>query len=132
MIQIPWERVVYIIKEEAPMYTGYDRIVGLTRGGVILASLIQRFHPTSALHLHSPDRPLYVGADRVLVVDDVWDSGSTILQVLDKAHIRGGCLDFYTLVTKHIPTLPHHYYGMVINSPEWIHFPWEIEEEDAL
>ena len=128
-VYIPWSCVTGLIQRDAGKFTGYDRIVGLTRGGVILASLIQRFHPTAHLVLHDPACVLFVGDDNVLVVDDIWDTGGTVKQVSDRAFVREGNLHFYTLTSKQETTQPNHSIGKVILTPEWIHFPWEIEED---
>lgn len=127
-VHIPWRLVTDLIQRDAGKFTSYDRIVGLTRGGVILASLIQRFHPRAHLVVHDPACVLFVGDDNVLVVDDIWDSGETIKQVKERCFIREGNLHFYTLTSKQDPTLPNHSTGVVLQTPEWIVFPWEIEE----
>lgn len=127
-IEISWDFVVETIERDAPALKDFTKIVGLARGGVILASLIQRFHPCAHLVVHDPACVLFVGDDNVLVVDDIWDSGETIKQVKERCFIREGNLHFYTLTSKQDPTLPNHSTGVVLQTPEWIVFPWEIEE----
>lgn len=126
--QVTWTDVEQTIKINLDKFKDYDRIVGVSRGGVILASLIQRFFPEAQLEVYDAEFPLTVSDDRVLVVDDIWDTGTTIESINSRAFVREGILNFFTLVSKSEEVPSNVSYGQYLQTPEWVHFPWEIEE----
>lgn len=111
-------------------YVKPDCVYGIPRGGIIPAQLIARsleidLLPLGELECDTQGR-------RVLLVDDIIDSGTTIAHYVDK--LEDACVGIVALTSKAGPT---HFGGDEIPTyvpkayrhDEWIVFPWE--EQDA-
>ena len=129
-MRITWEQVTDIVKRDAPSYAGFDTFVGVNRGGVIIASLFQRFHPNTKLAMVDAGCTLNVVDNDVLIIDDIWDTGQTLETLHSKAFQREGNLACYTLTSKQLVTPIYHSYGLVVPNDVWVVFPWEIEEKN--
>ena len=127
---------------------GYDVMLVITRGGMVPACIISerlnlRNILVAAVMFYSDlertlDRPIFLQfpADpllnnrRVLIVDDVWDSGRTIVAVRERVLAAGGRPD--TAVLHYKPT--HSKYGalrpdfFVDETDAWIVYPWDVGE----
>lgn len=128
-------------------------VVGLTRGGLTPASMISHALsvPMCSLDVSLRDNNLWeptssflpeeiVNGHRILVVDDINDTGATFEWIRDdwsqtlqhlpqlgdawpQDHIR-----FAVLVHNDASTQPSDFVGMHINKqeePSWVDFPWE-------
>jgi hypothetical protein len=122
----------------------YDLLMVVTRGGMVPACLISEqtnirnivaaavmFYTdveetlSDPVFLQFPADPLLFGK-RVLVVDDVWDTGKTIMAVKQRIESAGGRADMAVLHYK-----PAHsrfdgqpdYYS--VTTDEWIVYPWD-------
>ena len=109
----------------------FDCIVGVSRGGLIpatiiaykmgveevLAARVQTYH----------DCPQYiipeVKGKRVLVVDDINDSGNTF-NILYSNGLNENAT-FCALYKKSTSSFEQGVYGVVSNSEKWIVFPWD-------
>lgn len=121
-----------------------DCIVGLTRGGLVPAVQLSHYFDVPLFVVNVSLRDNKVGSDtfdwkqleqfsNVLVVDDINDSGSTM--VLVSSYLCSAILptrfQTATLLSKSSSMFVPHLVGEVINKEEehqWIVFPWEKEE----
>lgn len=125
----------------------FEYVVGIERGGLIPAALMQRFLnipnfiplrvvtygddnkklPLEQRVIRWPRNPGEFGAlqearDKVLVVDDIWDTGETIRMV--KGNLPQAT--YATIVAKSLRSyaLPIYYY-LNVDPSQWVIFPWE-------
>lgn len=124
-----------------------DIIVALGRGGWIPGRLLSDYlgnlnltevkvehykgtEKQSAARIRYPLKAQVTG-QRVLVVDDVTDTGDSLVVAL--AHILNGAepLEMRTLVLHHKTESPYvpHYYGQLITDWRWIIYPWALVED---
>ena len=114
-----------------------DLIVGITRGGLIPAVYLSHrldvplvcYDPKPKLHLDISDFNVY---PKILVVDEIIDSGSTIKELLDIFQGIGYNCEFRTacLVVNTAQDFKPDYLTYVIdrkNETAFIKFPWEKE-----
>jgi hypoxanthine phosphoribosyltransferase len=128
--------------------SSYDVMLVITRGGMVPACIIsERLNLRNILvaavmfytsQEHTLDKPIFLQfpADplltdrRVLIVDDVWDSGRTIMAVRERVLDAGGYPE--TAVLHYKPT--HSTYGdarpdyHVDETDAWIVYPWDVGE----
>jgi uncharacterized protein len=127
---------------------GYDVMLVITRGGMVPACIVsERLNLRNILvaavmfytaQEHTLDKPIFLQfpADplltdrRVLIVDDVWDSGRTIMAVRERVIDAGGKPE--TAVLHYKPTRttfsnerPDYY---VDETDAWIVYPWDVGE----
>lgn len=126
----------------------YEAILAITRGGMVPACLISerlgirnilvaavqfytgvgesRDHPVL---MQFPADPM-VDNKRILIVDDIWDSGRTIMMVKQRVEAAGGipttCVLHYKPARSLYPDRPDYY---AVETDEWIVYPWEPPEE---
>jgi len=125
-----------------------DVVLGITRGGMVPATLVcEKFQLRNLMSatvlfytdtgakfyglahprfLHFPEDMLIEGR-RVLIVDDVWDTGNTARSVRERVRRAGGdpvvaVLHFKPLRNQFEGDAPD-FYGETTDS--WIHYPWE-------
>lgn len=124
---------------------GYDNILVITRGGMVPACLIsERANIRNILcasvmlydgeqqalpepvFVQFPD-PQHVAGRRILVVDDVWDSGSTIVAVRERLRQAGArvevCVLHYKPRRNRFPGDGPDYVGDETDG--WIVYPWD-------
>ncbi len=148
-IYLSWNDVCRLVDRIVPQVIGhFDALVAITRGGIIPGGLLSerlRIHQVFIasvyfiqgddetvnwpIFLQFPDDNLLHGK-RILVVDDIWDTGVTITSVRERILQVGG--ETVTLVLHYRPTTS-------ITSPEqrpdifgeltenYIVYPWEAE-----
>ena len=125
----------------------YDAVLAITRGGMIPACLVSeilgiRNVMTAAvmfytdieetleapIFLQFPEDVLLVG-NRLLIVDDVWDSGKTAIHVRDRVRRAGGrptvAVIHYKPTKSQFPDDGPDYYAQETDA--WIVYPWDPE-----
>jgi uncharacterized protein len=131
--------------------TGYDNILVVTRGGMVPACLIsektnirnilcaavmfydgeERKLP-EPLFLQFPEDSQLVGR-KILVVDDVWDTGTTVMAVRERLRKAGAdahvCVLHYKPVKSKFPDDKPDFFAEETNA--WIVYPWDPERELA-
>jgi len=121
-----------------------DEVFGIQLGGVVPAVLVAKRlnHPAvSAMELDNLGIPVYkkFSHERILIVDDIIDSGETMNTLHEyfqyhypEVDIRTAGLIYKSNTSKHKPD----YYGMDMECNDWIVFPWErdwvMANEDKL
>jgi hypoxanthine phosphoribosyltransferase len=127
---------------------GYDVMLVITRGGMVPACIIsERLNLRNILvaavmfytsQERTLDKPIFLQfpADplltkkRVLIVDDVWDSGRTIMAVRERVRDAGGLpetavLHFKPARSAFLEARPDYY---VDETDAWIVYPWDVGE----
>jgi len=122
----------------------YDYIVGIVRGGAIPAvclshrlELPMKCVSWSTFHAEQMKESAWDIAEdiqdgkRVLVVDDILDSGRTIRELLDDWGTTREQIDIAVLVYNIDQKIIPDFYGRKINKsidPSWVTFWWEKED----
>lgn len=126
----------------------FDALLVITRGGMVPACLISektgmRNILVAAVMFYTGvgetlDRPTflqfppdpYLKGKRVLVVDDVWDSGRTVMAVKHRVEEAGGypavAVMHYKPKNSVVPDRPDFF---AEETDEWIVYPWDPESE---
>ncbi len=143
---VSWEDLDRLVLDLADRLAGttFDVMLAITRGGLvpagmlayrlrirnILVAAVEFYddhgvpgpHPT---FLQFPADPLLRG-QRVLIVDEVWDSGTTIHAVTDRVLQAGGIPT--TAVLHHKPThsiVPGHPDVAAVETDGWVVYPFK-------
>lgn len=154
---LTWADVDGLIEHLLPQLADrYDALVMVTRGGIVPGGIISEaldIHEvlTAAVEFPPADRqpegrlawPRFlqfppedrVRGRRVLVVDDIWDSGRTITAVRGQIEAFGGFPELAVLHYKPGRSLfggiGPDYYAAITN--KWIIYPWEMwRREDGI
>lgn len=123
----------------------YDNILVITRGGMVPACMISErteirnilcaavvFYQGRSPSLAAPMFVQFPSDDqvsgrRILVIDDVWDTGSTIVAVRDRLKAAGATVDCCVLHYKpthsKFPGQAPDYYAELVSG--WIVYPWD-------
>jgi hypoxanthine phosphoribosyltransferase len=145
---LAWQDVDALIDHLIPQFKrGYDALLMITRGGIIPGGLIAEalslqvvltaavdFLPSSEQKLAWPTFWQFPADSQlrhktILVVDDIWDSGRTIMTVKGRTEAVGGVVE--TAVLHYKPGQSFfaregpNYYAAITH--KWIVYPWEID-----
>jgi uncharacterized protein len=125
----------------------YDALLVVTRGGMVPACLVSerldlRNILVAAVQLYlgvgkTLDAPVFMqfpndtllAGKRVLIVDDVWDSGRTAVAVRERVRVAGG--DPHVAVLHYKPRASRYpsdrpdYFAEITD--DWIVYPWDDE-----
>lgn len=145
MIHLSWEDIEELVARlVADLPREYDLLLVVTRGGMVPACLISEqtdirnivaaavmFYTgvgdtlPDPVFLQFPADPLIYGK-RILVVDDVWDTGRTIVAVKQRIEAAGGQADLAVLHYKprnsKFDARPDYYAEI---TSDWIVYPWD-------
>jgi hypoxanthine phosphoribosyltransferase len=145
---LSWEEVESLVDLLIPRIDKeYDALLAITRGGLVPSGLISerldiRHVLTASVQFYTGqgetlDWPLFLQFpgdsllhdQRILVVDDIWDSGRTIISVKERVELAGGIPDLAVLHYKPannlFPAEQPDYYCEITDA--WIVYPWEPE-----
>jgi hypoxanthine phosphoribosyltransferase len=130
-----------LIKQIKPHAEKYDYIVGIARGGLIPAvylshalGLPMRTVTWSTFHNHQvKEHALDIADDvlsgkKVLIVDDILDSGETFRELMADWEIALDMVDVAVLIYNNQQSTIPTYHGWEIDRSvitDWIVFPWE-------
>ena len=142
---VSWDELERLVGELAESVRGeYDVMLAITRGGLVPAGILayalgirniliaavayydDEGNPgPEPLFLQFPADPLLVGR-RVLIVDEVWDSGTTIHAVAERVRRAGGTPTTAVLHYKpgrsREPGAPDHH---VVTTDRWVVYPFK-------
>ncbi len=146
---LSWQDIDVLVDVLLPQIAGqFDALLIITRGGIILGGILAEAldirdvliaaveFPASPdiselawpTFLQFPSDVLLRGR-RVLIVDDVWDSGRTINTVRGRVEAAGGvpatCVLHYKPGRSRFPDRHPDFYGAITD--RWIIYPWEID-----
>lgn len=131
----------------ADIAANYDALLVVTRGGMVPACLVSerldlRNILVAAVQLYTGigqtlDAPVFMqfpndtllAGKRVLVVDDVWDSGRTAVAVRERVKLAGGephvAVLHYKPGASRFPDDQPDYFAEITD--DWIVYPWDDE-----
>jgi hypoxanthine phosphoribosyltransferase len=142
---VDWPKLEDLVRRLADMVRGeYDVMLAITRGGLVPAGMLAyllgirdilvaavayyddhgqaRDHP---VFLQFPADPLLHGK-RVLIVDEVWDTGTTIDAVIERVRLGGGTPTTAVLHYKpgrsKVASAPDHF---VVSTDAWVVYPFK-------
>lgn len=145
---LTWNDVDQLIDHLIPQFRrAYDALVLITRGGIIPGGLIAealniQFILTAAVEFlpahqqklawptfHQFPNDTQLRNQSILVVDDIWDSGRTIMTVRGRIEAAGGEVETAVLHYKvgqsfFAREAPTYYAALTRN---WIVYPWEVD-----
>ncbi len=147
--ELSWHDVEALIDHMLPQIAGrFDVILIITRGGIIPGGIMAESLDISDVlmaavefpqdpeidqlawptFLQFPSDTLFRGR-RVLIVDDVWNSGRTINTVSGRVEAAGGdvktCVLHYKPKSSRFRDSEPDFYGAITDM--WIIYPWEID-----
>jgi uncharacterized protein len=144
---VSWDDLESLVAALAEQVRGeYDLLLAVTRGGLVPAGMLaytlgirnilvaavayydDRGNPgDEPTFLQFPADPLLHGR-RVLVVDEVWDSGTTIHAVSERIRQAGGipttAVLHYKPARSRVPGEPDHH---VVATDKWVVYPFKGE-----
>jgi len=145
VIHLSWEDIEELVARlVTDLPRDYDLLMVVTRGGMVPACLISEqtdirnivaaavmFYTgvgdtlPAPVFLQFPSDPLIHGK-RILVVDDVWDSGRTIVAVKQRIEAAGGRADLavlhYKPANSNFDARPDYFAEV---TGDWIVYPWD-------
>lgn len=119
----------------------FDYIVGLSRGGLLPATIASHYmglrmeplqwstrdHNLKIHHLGILDD--LAGGAHILLIDDINDSGKTFIDLFAdwqyNKQSSKGIVTTATVLQRYTTKLPSDYYGKLIENDDWVVFPWE-------
>lgn len=135
-----------------------DLIIGVFRGGVIPAALVQRSlasfgpealsdyktatvfaasyssdHSQGDLKVEIPKtvRDAVACAHNILLVDDIYDTGVTLRKIKEYIDPRVAHIVIRTAVLITKKPSGTDYFGQIVDPSMWVEFPWEDNREDG-
>lgn len=142
---VTWDALEAMVADLARRVgSDYDVLLAITRGGLVPAGMLAyrlglRNILVAAVEYYDdegrpgpkptffqfPADPLLRG-QRVLVVDEVWDSGTTIHAVVERVRQAGGTLTtavlHYKPTRSTVPSVPDHH---VVTTDRWVVYPFK-------
>jgi uncharacterized protein len=142
---VSWEELSAMVADLAESVRGeYDVMLAITRGGLVPAGMLAyrlgirnilvaavEYYDDDGVpgprptFLQFPSDPLLRG-QRVLIVDEVWDSGTTIHAVTERVRQAGGLPTTAVLHFKpdrsQVPGRPDHH---VVTTDHWVVYPFK-------
>ncbi len=148
-IYLTWNDVDMLIDKLLPQFTHpFDALLMITRGGIVPGGILAealdiryvltaavRFPATEGVEkrlawptfLQFPEDALLEGR-RVLIVDDVWDDGRTIMTVKGRVEQAGALPELAVLHYKPtrslFPKNKPDYFAAITD--KWVVYPWEL------
>jgi uncharacterized protein len=142
---VTWDALEVLVKRLAEQVgRGHDVLLAITRGGLVPAGMLayllgQRDILVAAVafyddhgqpgeqpaFLQFPSDPLLHGK-RVLIIDEVWDTGTTIEAVVERVRLAGGTPTTAVLHYKpdrsKVDSVPDHH---VVSTDAWVVYPFK-------
>ena len=104
----------------------FKAITGIPRGGLIPAVMLSHKLGVKYVPFNRFDSQVIYPDKDILVIDDISDSGDTLINIGDKGYKTATLC--YRYSTKRIP----EYYGEEIKNDMWIVFPWEENDSKTI
>ena len=142
---VSWDALEELVRDVAGRVgTDYDVMLAITRGGLVPAGMLayrlgirnilvaavayydNEGHPgPKPTFLQFPADPQLRG-QRVLIVDEVWDTGTTIHAVAERVRQAGGnpttAVLHYKPSHSRVPSVPDHH---VVQTDAWVVYPFK-------
>jgi len=119
---IDYIKLINTLAEKIRLYKqDFSGIIGVTRGGLIPAVLLSHKLNLPMLNVEGLYR------QKVLLVDDVSDTGKTLQEYSKKIHGFGSDVVVATLHMKPHTEVTPHFYVEVVPDNVWLIYPYEEE-----
>jgi hypoxanthine phosphoribosyltransferase len=142
---VTWEKLETLVKQlAAAVGRDHDVLLAITRGGLVPSGMLayllgSRDIVVAAVafyddegkpgdkpaFLQFPADPLLHGK-RVLIVDEVWDTGTTIEAVVERVRLAGGepttAVIHYKPARSKVASTPDHY---AVSTDAWVVYPFK-------
>lgn len=138
-IILTWNDVNKLIKKisielKSKLFDANDdyEIIAIANGGIIPATMISNMIGIKQINLFPivekkivlKKIPRLDFRKKYLLIDEIYDTGKTINLV--KKYLRNlDCKEIFLLKRYKTLRSKDHIYGMVLNDPRWVVFPWE-------
>lgn len=122
-----FEDAVTEIERQISFWDKIDFVVGIPRGGVILAIVLS--HRTGTKHMtidHFEKVKNSLDPKRILIVDDISDSGQTLKSYVDEGYITATWHERFSTVAK-----PDFRVELLENT-DWVVYPWEAKDSKTI
>ena len=132
-VYVTWEQIeqdVDKIVSDLLKHSDIDYVVGIPRGGLIIAVMIS--HRLGVKHMtidhleKLEEFNLDIDKKRILIVDDISDSGQTL-----KRYKKEGYTTATLDVRNSTVTVPDFYSNWIENA-DWIVYPWERKDSKTI
>ena len=144
-LHVTWADLDGLVERMAEQVgTDYDVVLTITRGALVPTGMLAyrlgmrnivvaavAYYDDAGLRaeqptvLQFPSDPLLHG-QRVLVVDEVWDSGTTIAAVVERVQLAGGtpttAVLHYKPANSRVAIVPDHH---VVETDAWVVYPYK-------
>ena len=143
---VGWDDLDALVAELAERVKGeYDVMLAITRGALVPAGMLAyrlgirniivaavAFYDDEGQPADTPTFLQFPGDPllhdrRVLIVDEVWDTGSTIQAVIDRVRLAGGrpttAVLHYKPGNSRVPSVPDHF---VVETDAWVVYPFKF------
>ena len=118
-----------IIRQMASDQYKPDIVIGLVRGGSLLANYVSQFYDIPC-YMYNKDTNIEVDLEKytnVLVIDDINDSGKALTNINNLLYEHPS-IKYATLISNEISCFEVDYTSCIINrldNSDWFVFPWE-------
>ena len=145
-IAVTWDELDRLVEVPAKKVgSDYDLVLAITRGGLVPAGILAyrldlreilvagvEFYTTGGMTHEAPRFGHFPDAEllrdkRILVVDEVWESGETMAAVLDRTRAAGGrpisAVIHYKPGRSRVAFEPDHYAALAHG---WVTYPYKV------
>lgn len=122
-----FEKAVQELTKQISFWDKIDFVVGIPRGGVILAIVLS--HRTGVKHMtidHFEKVKGELDPKRILIVDDISDSGQTLKKYVDEGYLTATWHERFSTIAKPDFVVEH------LNNTDWVVYPWEAKDSKAV
>jgi len=116
------DQCIKYIGEYLDDFAEVQYVTGIPRGGLIPAVLMSHKFGLTYINLDQAKSLYSVEKNKVIVVDDISDTGQTLKQLNTDHFITA------TLAYRDTSTYLPDAFGYVVYNSDWLVFPWEAED----
>ena len=127
-LYLSWDDIKDVVEKLAEQINNLEKkpfyIYGIPRGGLIPATWLSHKTGIKYQQINATQISQMADLSHILIIDDICDSGKTVKEIRENyPKIKVACL-YYKKTASETPDI----YGEIVGD-EWIHFPWEENEE---
>jgi len=127
---VSWDDIELDVEKIVAQISDVDYVVGIPRGGLIIAVMISHRLDIKHMTIDHLEKLEEFGLDidkkRILVVDDISDSGQTLKRFIKEGYTTA------TLDVRHTTVAVPEHYANWIDNADWIVYPWERKDSKTI
>ena len=127
---VSWEDIELDVEKIVAQVSDVDYVVGIPRGGLIIAVMISHRLDIKHMTIDHLEKLEEFGLDidkkRILVVDDISDSGQTLKRFIKEGYTTA------TLDVRHTTVAVPEHYANWIDNADWIVDPCETKDSKTI